>query len=293
MEKKLFAPSELIINEDGSVFHLHLKPEQLADKVILVGDPGRVETVASFFDNRECETGNREFKSVTGTYQGKRITVLSTGIGCDNIDIVMNELDALVNIDFETRQEKDTLQSLEIVRIGTCGGLQPHTPIGTFLCSEKSIGFDGLLNFYSKRDDVCDLGFEMSFVRHMGWAGAICQPYPYVINCDAELMERIAQDDMVRGVTISAGGFYGPQGRVLRLSLADEKQNAKIESFRHGRFCITNYEMESSALAGLARLMGHKATTVCMVIANRHAKEMNTTYKNTIEKLIEKVLERI
>ena len=293
MEKKYFAPSELIINEDGSVFHLHIKPTELADKVILVGDPGRVKTVASFFDSQEFKGENREFCWVTGKYQGKRITVLSTGIGCDNIDIVMNELDVLVNINFETRQEKDELRSLEIVRIGTCGGLQPHTPIGTFICSEKSIGFDGLLNFYAGREEVCDLAFEMSFVRHMGWSGNQCQAYPYVINCDKELMDRIAQEDMIRGVTISAGGFYGPQGRALRAPLADAQQNAKIESFRHGKYCITNYEMESSALAGMARLLGHKATTVCMVIANRYAQEMNTEYKNSIESLIQKVLERI
>ena len=270
-----------------------MKPDQLAEKVILVGDPGRVETVASFFESREDEGENREFRWITGSYRGKRITVLSTGIGCDNIDIVMNELDVLVNVDFNTRQEKEETRSLEIVRIGTCGGLQPHTPIGTFLCSEKSIGFDGLLNFYAGRDEVCDLGFELAFVRHMDWSDNLCQPHPYVINCDAELMERIAQDDMVRGVTIAAGGFYGPQGRALRIPLADPMQNAKIESFRHGNHCITNYEMESSALAGLARLMGHKATTVCMVIANRYAQEMNTEYKNSIEVLIEKVLERI
>ena len=293
MEKKYFAPSELIINEDGSVFHLHIKPKELADKVILVGDPGRVKTVASFFDTQEYKGENREFCWVTGEYHGKRITVLSTGIGCDNIDIVMNELDVLVNIDFETRQEKDEIHSLEIVRIGTCGGLQPHTPIGTFICSEKSIGFDGLLNFYAGREEVCDLAFEMSFVRHMGWSGNQCQAYPYVINCDKELMDRIAQEDMIRGVTISAGGFYGPQGRALRAPLADAQQNAKIESFRHGKYCITNYEMESSALAGMARLLGHKATTVCMVIANRYAQEMNTEYKNSIESLIQKVLERI
>ena len=293
MEKKYFAPSELIINEDGSVFHLHIKPTELADKVILVGDPGRVKTVASFFDSQEYKGENREFCWVTGEYHGKRITVLSTGIGCDNIDIVMNELDVLVNIDFETRQEKDEPRSLEIVRIGTCGGLQPHTPIGTFICSEKSIGFDGLLNFYAGREEVCDLAFEMSFVRHMGWSGNQCQAYPYVINCDKELMDRIAQEDMIRGVTISAGGFYGPQGRALRAPLADAQQNAKIESFRHGKYCITNYEMESSALAGMARLLGHKATTVCMVIANRYAQEMNTEYKNSIESLIHKVLERI
>lgn len=293
MEKKYFAPSELIINEDGSAFHLHLKPDQLADKVILVGDPGRVETIASYFESRECEACNREFKSVTGRYQGKRITVLSTGIGCDNIDIVMNELDVLANVDFDTRREKENMRSLEIVRIGTCGGLQPHTPIGTFLCSEKSIGFDGLLNFYAGRDEVCDLAFETAFIRHMGWSGNQCQPYPYVINCDVELMERIAQDDMVRGVTIAAGGFYGPQGRALRIPLADPEQNAKIEGFRYGKHCITNFEMESSAVAGLARLLGHKATTVCMVIANRYAQEMNTEYKNSIETLIQKVLDRI
>ena len=293
MNQDYFAPSELIVNDDGSVFHLHITPDQLADKVILVGDPGRVETIANYFDNRESEASNREFKSVTGTYQGKRITVLSTGIGCDNIDIVMNELDALANIDFKTRRVKDAIRSLEIVRIGTCGGLQPHTSIGTFLCSEKSIGFDGLLNFYEGRDTVCDLGFETAFIRHMGWTGNQCQPYPYVVNCDTELMERIAKDDMVRGVTIAAGGFYGPQGRRLRIPLADPMQNAKIESFRHGRHCITNFEMESSALAGLARLLGHKATTVCMVIANRYAQEMNTSYRNTLEVLIEKVLNRI
>ena len=293
MNQDYFAPSELIINDDGSIFHLHITPDQLADKVILVGDPGRVETIANYFDSHECEVNNREFKSVTGTYQGKRITVLSTGIGCDNIDIVMNELDALANIDFKTRRVKDSIRSLEVVRIGTCGGLQPHTPIGTFICSEKSIGFDGLLNFYDGRDTVCDLGFETAFVRHMGWIGNQCQPYPYVVNCNPELMERIAQDDMVRGVTIAAGGFYGPQGRALRIPLADPMQNSKIENFRHGKYCITNFEMESSALAGLARLLGHRATTVCMVIANRYAQEMNTTYRNTLESLIEKVLNRI
>ncbi|MBQ8520122.1 MAG: nucleoside phosphorylase [Bacteroides sp.] len=293
MEKKYFAPSELIINGDGSVFHLHLNPGQLAAKVILVGDPGRVALVASHFESTECEGGNREFRWATGRYRGKRITVLSTGIGCDNIDIVMNELDALVNVDFQTRTEKDELRSLEIVRIGTCGGLQPHTPIGTFLCSEKSIGFDGLLNFYGGRNEVCDLAFEQAFVEHMGWTDHRCQPHPYVIDCDRELMNRIASDDMVRGVTIAAGGFYGPQGRSVRLPLADEMQNAKIESFRYEGHCITNFEMESSALAGLSRLLGHKATTVCMVIANRYAKEMETSYKNTIEILIQNVLDRI
>ena len=246
--KKYFPSSELIINEDGSVFHLHVKPEWLADKVILVGDPGRVALVASHFENKECEVESREFKTVTGTYKGKRITVVSTGIGCDNIDIVVNELDALANIDFQTREEKEHLRSLELVRIGTCGGLQPNTPVGTFVCSEKSIGFDGLLNFYAGRNAVCDLPFERAFLNHMGWSGNMCAPAPYVIDANAELIDRIAQEDMVRGVTIAAGGFFGPQGRELRVPLADPKQNDKIEKFEYKGYKITNFEMESSAL---------------------------------------------
>lgn len=290
-EKKYFAPSELIINEDGSVFHLHLKPEQLADKVILVGDPGRIALVASHFETKECEVQSREFHTITGTYKGKRITVQSTGIGCDNIDIVLNELDALANIDFTTRTEKETHRTLSLVRIGTCGGLQPNTPAGTYIASVKSIGFDGLLNFYAGRNEVCDLQFEEAFKQHMHWNPLLCSPY--VIDGDKELIDRIAQDDMVRGVTIACGGFFGPQGRELRVPLADPKQNEKVECFEYGGLRITNFEMESSALAGLSALMGHKAMTCCMVIANRLAKEANTGYKNTIDKLIEKVLERI
>ena len=288
---KHFAESELIINQDGSIFHLHLKPEQLADKVILVGDPGRVETVAAHFEKRESEVQNREFRSVTGTFQGKRITVVSTGIGCDNIDIVVNELDALSNIDFETRTEKEAFRQLTLVRVGTCGGLQPFTPIGTFIASEKSIGFDGLLNFYARRNDVCDLEFEKAFKAHLDWNPL--NTAPYVIDADKELIDRIASDDMVRGVTISCGGFYGPQGRVLRLDLADPDQNERIESFEYNGYKVTNFEMESSALAGLAALMGHKAMTCCMVIANRLAGESNANYKNSIDGLITKVLERI
>lgn len=290
---KYFAPSELIINDDGSVFHLHVKPEWLADKVILVGDPGRVSLVASHFEQKECEVESREFRTITGTYREKRITVLSTGIGCDNIDIVMNELDALANINFATRMENARFRQLELVRIGTCGGLQPYTPVGTYVCSEKSIGFDGLLNFYAGRNAVCDLPFERAFLNHMGWSGNLCQPNPYVIDADADLIGRIAADDMVRGVTIAAGGFFGPQGRELRVPLADPHQNEKIETFEYQGHRITNFEMEGSALAGLARLMGHKAMTVCMVIANRLIQEANTGYKNTIDGLIEKVLERI
>ena len=291
--KRRFAESELIINSDGSVFHLHLKPEQLADKVILVGDPGRVETVAKYFDNIECEVSNREFRTITGTYQGKRISVQSTGIGCDNIDIVVNELDALANIDFTTREEKDEHSQLSIVRIGTCGGLQTFTPVGTFICSEISIGFDGLLNFYNGRDEVCDLPMEEAFKKHMNWNQRLGAPY--FIHNDEELLDRIfhPEQGMVKGVTIACGGFYGPQGRELRIPLADPLQNEKIEKFEYQGKKITNFEMESSAVAGLSKLLGHKALTVCMVIANRKIKEANTGYKNQMEDLIKIVLDNI
>lgn len=291
MEKKYFAESELIINADGSVFHLHVKPEQLADKVILVGDPGRVSLVASHFEKVECDIQSREFHTITGSYQGKRISVVSTGIGCDNIDIVINELDALANIDFTTRHEKSPLKSLTLVRLGTCGGLQEYTPEGTYIASEKSIGFDGLLNYYAGRNEACDLEFEEAFKKHMDWnpqKGA-----PYVIDSDKETLNRVAGDDMVRGVTIACNGFFGPQGRELRIPLADPKQNEKIENFEYNGYRIANFEMESSALAGLAKLMGHKAMTCCMVIANRRAQKANVEYKNSIDGLIQIVLDRI
>jgi uridine phosphorylase len=288
---KHFPESELIINADGSCFHLHLKPEQLADRVILVGDPARVNTVAAHFDSIECEVQSREFHTITGYYKGKRITCQSHGIGCDNIDIVMNELDTLANIDYETRTERPEHRTLTCVRIGTCGGLQPFTPTGSFVASVKSIGFDGLLNFYADRNKVCDLELEEAFKEHMQWnpiKGA-----PYVSIADADLIEQIAQDDMVRGYTISCGGFYGPQGRVLRAEIADPDQNQKVESFEYNDLKICNFEMESSALAGLASLLGHRAMTCCMVIANRYTTEMNTEYKNSIDTLIQKVLDRI
>lgn len=290
---KYFAESELIINADGSIFHLHVTPEHLADKIILVGDPGRVKLVGSHFEEIEYDVESREFHTVTGTFEGKRITVISTGIGCDNIDIVMNEIDALANIDFNTRMEKENLRHLEIVRIGTCGGLQPFTPEGTFICSEISVGFDGLLNFYAGRNAVCDLPFERALLNHLGWSGNMCMPAPYVIHADEEMVERIAKDDMVRGVTVACGGFFGPQGRQLRIPLTDPNQNEKIETFEYQGHRITNFEMESSALAGLAKLMGHHATTACMVIANRVAGKADTSYKNHIDDLIKLVLQRI
>ncbi|MDY6318772.1 MAG: nucleoside phosphorylase [Prevotella sp.] len=289
--KKQFPPSELVINNDGSIFHLHVKPENLADKIILVGDPGRVSLVASHFDSKECEISNREFHTITGQYKGKRITTLSTGIGCDNIDIVMNELDALANIDFETRTEKPEHKTLTLVRVGTCGGLQPYTPEGTFIASVKSIGFDGLLNFYAGRDKASDLDLETAFKKSVGWNPKMGNPY--VASADKELIERVAGNDMVRGITVACGGFFGPQGRQLRLPLMDPELNRKIEEFKYGELKVTNFEMESSALAGLSTLMGHKAMTCCMVIANRVAKKMETDYKGDIDGLITKVLERI
>lgn len=286
-----FPESELIINGDGSIFHLHLKPEQLADKVILVGDPGRVDMVASHFETRECEIESREFHTVTGTYKSKRISCVSTGIGCDNIDIVLNELDALANIDFSTRIEKPNHRALTLVRVGTCGGLQFNTPTGTYVASVKSIGFDGLLNFYAGRDEASDLDFEHEFKTQVKWNEKLGNPY--VATADIELIDCIAADDMVRGVTIACGGFFGPQGRKLRLPLMDPDLNQKIEDFEYKGLKITNFEMESSALAGLSSLMGHKAMTCCMVIANRRAHKAEANYKNNIDGLIVRVLDRI
>ena len=286
-----FPESELIINGDGSIFHLHLKPEQLADKVILVGDPGRVDMVASHFETRECEIESREFHTVTGTYKSKRISCVSTGIGCDNIDIVLNELDALANIDFSTRIEKPNHRALTLVRVGTCGGLQFNTPTGTYVASVKSIGFDGLLNFYAGRDEASDLDFEHEFKTQVKWNEKLGNPY--VATADIELIDRIAADDMVRGVTIACGGLFGPQGRKLRLPIMDPDLNQKIEDFEYKELKITNFEMESSALAGLSSLMGHKAMTCCMVIANRRAHKAEANYKNNIDGLIVRVLDRI
>lgn len=289
--KRVIEESELIIRDDGSVFHLNMKPSQLADRVILVGDPGRVEFIASRFDSVESRTSNREFVSATGSYQGKRITVLSTGIGTDNIDIVMNELDALVNIDLATRTVNDTLRSLTIVRIGTCGGMQEDVPLGSFVASEYSIGIDGVLNFYAGRDAVSDLDMERAFVSATDWNPQ--KAAPYVVKADDELTDRIAADDMIRGITVSANGFYAPQGRVVRLQLDDPDVNSKIRAFRYCDLKVCNYEMEGSLIAGLSRMMGHKALTVCCVIANRFAKEANVNYKDGIECLIDKVLHRI
>ena len=291
--KKTFPASQLIINEDGSIFHLHIRPEHLADKVILVGDQGRVNMVASFFDEGsiECDIQSREFHTNTGKYKGKRISCISTGIGTDNCDIVMNELDALANIDFETRTEKDEHRTLEIVRVGTCGGMQEDIPLGTFLVSEKSIGWDGVLAFYEGRDEIADLGFEDALVDFIHYPAKAARPY--VVAANPELVNRIAGEDMMRGCTIAANGFYGPQGRVLRCDLAVKEINDLITDFRYEGQRITNYEMEGSAIAGLSLLMGHKAMTVCCVIAQRKVEAANTDYKPRIKQLVQTVLERI
>ncbi len=290
--KRYFPASQLIINDDGSAFHLHLRPEFLADKVILVGDQDRVNMVASFFDEGsiECNVQSREFHTITGKYKGKRISCISTGIGTDNCDIVLNELDALANIDFETRTEKEQHRQLEIIRIGTCGGMQEDIPLGTFLVSQKSIGFDGVLAFYEGRDRIADLGFEKALVDYIHYPEKAARPY--VVAANPELVDRIAKDDMMRGCTIAANGFYGPQGRVLRCNIAVPDINERITDFRYEGQRITNYEMEGSAIAGLSLLMGHKAMTVCCVIAQRKAEAANTDYKPRIKELVQTVLER-
>lgn len=283
--------SEMIINGDGSIFHLHLRPEHIKDNIIIVGDPARVGIVASFFDTVEFETSSREFHTITGTYHGKPVMCLSHGIGGDNIDIVVNELDALANIDFATRQVKDTFRQLNIVRIGTSGGLQPDLPVDSFVIAEVGIGFDGVLNFYAGRNDVCDLDFERHFCQAVGWNPLWAKPY--VAPADAELVARIGRDDMKRGCTISANGFYGPQGRQLRLPLADPELNHKIEAFSYNGRRITNYEMESAALQGLCRMMGHRAMTVCAIIANRTTCDATSNYKTAVRDLIATVLDRL
>ena len=286
-----YADSELIINSDGSAFHLHVKPEEIAQKIILVGDRGRVDMVSSMFDRIDCVNENREFRSATGSFNGKRVMVLSTGIGTGNIDIVVNELDALANIDFTNREDKQENVSLDIVRIGTCGGLQPFVPEGTYIASERSIGFDGVMHFYADTERVRDLDFEREFISHTGFA--LEHGVPYCAKNSKVLLERIAKNDMVRGNTIASSGFYGPQGRRLRIPLQDENLNAKIESFCYKGARITNFEMESSALAGLAGMLGHKALTVCLVIANRVGKRFIGDYKPKMAELVRTVLERI
>ena len=280
----------MIINGDGSIFHLHLKPEQLADIVILVGDPGRVAMIAEYFDERECEVSNREFKTVTGTYKGRRMTVLSTGIGIGNIDICVTELDALANVDFATRQVKDEFRQLTLVRLGTSGAIQRDIEFGDVIFSRTSLGFDGLLSYYEGRDGVCDLALENAFVEHTNWYSKL--PAPYFVNAHTELFEHF-KDVTKEGITIAAPGFYAPQGRWVRLRPHDVTLNQKIESFNFEGRRITNFEMEGSALAGLAALMGHRAATICTIIAQRVAKDACTDYKPFVRRMIEIALDKL
>ena len=288
--------SELLINPDGSVYHLHLKPEQLADNIILVGDPGRVSVVADFFDNKECTVTNREFVIVTGSYKSKRMTVMSTGMGTDNIDIVVTELDALANVDFKTREIKPVHRKLNMVRIGTSGSMQDHIPMGSYVLSEISVGFDNTLNYYAGREAISLHDFEDAFMAHMQWDPRLA--FPYFVK-SSEKLNALFREFSVEGMTISSPGFFGPQGRIVRLPLADPDMNAKISAFQYKGKLITNYEMESSALAGLGRLLGHEATTVCYIIANRVLQTADNNYKtghqanHSILDLIQKVLDRL
>ena len=283
-------PDQLPINSDGSIFHLHLKPEQLADKVVMMGDPERVPKIAAYFDNIEFDLQSREFRTITGTYGGKRITALSHGIGCDNIDIVMTELDALANIDLQKREVKKDFRQLTLVRIGTSGGLQPFCPIGTYVVSEISMGMDGLIFFYENGEQIVNKELFYHFTEHTRWNDLLAKPY--FVSADEELTKRIGFD-MIKGITISASGFYGPQGRHVRLGLTHPDMNSLIESFDYNGLKIANYEMESAALAGLAGLMGHKALTACLIIAGRYSGGMNTDYNSSFDELIQKVLDRI
>lgn len=282
--------SELIINDDGSIFHLHLRPEQLADTVILVGDPGRVALVAEHFDTTECRVSNREFNTVTGTYRGRRMTVLSTGIGIGNIDISVTELDALANVDFATRQEKAEKRRLTLLRLGTSGAIQPDIEVGEMVFSRTSVGFDGLLNYYKGRNEVCDLAIERAFMAHTGWNELL--PKPYFIDADRTLFDHF-RDVAREGITVAAPGFYAPQGRWVRLQPQDVHLNEKIESFEYEGRRITNFEMEGSALAGLAALMGHRAATVCTIIAQRVALDVCTDYKPFIRRMITTALDKL
>ena len=290
MQQRVIAPSELIINADGTIFHLHLKPEQLADTVILVGDPARVATIAAHFDSVECNVSNREFNTVTGYYKGKRMSVISTGIGIGNIDICVTELDALANIDFATRTVKDTFRRLTLVRLGTSGALQEDIEVGEVVFARTSVGFDSLLGYYAGRNEVCDLDMQRAFMEHTQWSELLAPPY--FANADNELWEHF-KDSVTEGITIAAPGFYAPQGRYVRLQPADMNLNEKIEAWRYEGRRITNFEMEGSALAGLAALMGHRATTICTIIAQRVAKKAQPDYKPYVEAMIRMALDKL
>ena len=283
--------SELIVNKDGSIFHLRLLPHEVADNVILVGDPGRVDLIGDYFDRVDTKKQNREFKTITGTYENKKITVISSGIGADNIDIVINELDALKNIDLEKRALKNTLQSLNIIRIGTSGSIQEGIPSGSIVMTRKSIGFDNLPHFYNLTKNEENQEIEKSLKYQFNWNPDLS--YPYVTDASEKLLNKFRNKGFIEGMTISAPGFYGPQGRKLRLELADESLNNKISNFQFKDLSITNYEMESSAIYSLAEALGHEAITICAIIANRVTNDHLGDYTALMQDLTEKVLKNI
>ena len=282
--------SQLVLNAEGAVYHLNLHPDQLADTVIMVGDPGRVDTIASFFDKIEVKRQNRELVSRTGYFNGKRITALSTGMGTDNIDIVMNELDTLANIDLKTRMPKDEHKSLNLIRIGTCGALQPDIEVGQNVATRYAIGLDGLIYFYEKNKEVNEIAMRDAFIKQMDYPTDL--PKPYAVEGSVELFNRLAQG-YYEGVTATAPGFYGPQGRTLRMHLTYPELNHKIEAFDYRGWRVCNFEMESSALYGLGKMMGHNCLTVCVAIANRVTEKFLTDYHPHMKKLIENTLERL
>ena len=290
-EKRIIPASELIINDDGSAFHIHLRPDQLRDKIILVGDPGRVNMVAEYFDSIDYDVQSREFHAIGGTYKGKSLMCISHGIGSDNIEIVLTELDALANVDFKTREVHPEHRTLEMVRVGTSGSLQTDIHIGDFVIANRGIGTDGIINYYADRPEICDLDFEKKLTEYTGWLPIWA--YPYAVNANPELVERIGRDDMLRGNTMSAVGFYAPQGRMVRLQLAKPDLVEKLESFGYEGERITNFEMESGCLQGMAKMLGHKAMTVCCIIAERRSTNADPDYKPHVRRLIETVLDRI
>lgn len=284
--------SELITNEDGSIFHLHLLPEDIANDIILVGDPGRVDTIASHFERIELKKSSREFCTVTGSYKGHRLSVISTGIGPDNIDIVINELDALANINLQTKEIKTEKRSLNIVRIGTSGSVQADIPVDSFVISEKSLGCDGVLRFYEGNEKICDRDFEEAFINHCQWTKDAARPY--IVSASDTLVKRLhTEGKTTKGVTLTAVGFYGPQGRVLRLPLAMPGINDRITAFRYNGYKVTNYEMESAAITGLCNLLGHHAATICLIIANRMTGDASADYHGYMSKLILYTLEQL
>ena len=282
--------SELILNPDGSVYHLNLKPEHIAPDIIFVGDQNRVEKITQFFDSIEFSTQKREFKTQTGTYKGKRITVMSTGIGPDNIDIVINELDALVNIDLETRKPKTELTSLNIIRIGTSGSLQKDIPVDSFVMSKFGLGLDNMLRSYLI-DKITSYAIEEAFLNHTNWD--IRKGKPYVVKCSEKLEKLIESDKIFKGITATAGGFYGPQGRVLRLEIQDPELNAKMDNFNFDDNRITNLEMETAAIYGLSALLGHNALSLNAIIANRANGTFSEDPYKAVDELITYTLNKL